>query len=474
VALVRAGEGGDPPEQVTDMALDRLSAEDRLILWPDQTWPQDIGALGLLDGHGLLDATGHLRIGRVRALVDGRLDRLPRLRQILHEPPRRQGGPLWVDAPAFDLADHVRVAEVAAPGHERQLLETVEALRRQRLDPSRPLWEMWLLTGLPERRIGLFVRLHHVVADGIAGIASLTAFLDPAPDTAPTAVRPWTPTPPPSASELFADHLRRQIDSAAHGLSTLARPAAGLRRARAAWPALRELVTEAPGPHTSLDRVTGAERTLALVRSRLDLVKGVAHAHDATVNDVLLAGIAGGLRALLDSRGEPVEALRLPVFVPVSLRRDRSGQEGGNLISQMVVHLPLGCAEPGQRLREISQETARGKAMAHPSLGAMFGNRMISGPMLKLFVRQRVNIVSADLPGPSESLFLAGAQLRELFPLLNLVGNQTMGVGALSYAGQFNIMTVADTHTCPDIEVFSAGIEAELQALGAATRAVEA
>jgi diacylglycerol O-acyltransferase / wax synthase len=168
-------------------------------------------------------------------------------------------------------------------------------------------------------------------------------------------------------SELLTDYLRRRTVSAAHGLSALTRPATGLRRARAAWPAVRELLTEAPGPATSLDRVIGAERTLALDRSRLALVEAVAHVHDATVNDVFLTGIAGGLRALLDSRGEPIEDLRLPVYVPVSLKRDRPTQEGGNLISQMVVHLPLGCTEPGRRLREIARETATRKAMTCPA-----------------------------------------------------------------------------------------------------------
>jgi hypothetical protein len=234
-------------------------------------------------------------------------------------------------------------------------------------------------------------------------------------------------------------------------------------------PALRELLADKPGPQTSLNRVIGQDRTLALVRSSLELVDEVAHAHGAKVNDVLLAMIAGGLRGLLWNRDEPIEGVILPIYVPVSLRRGRSGEEGGNLISQMVVHLPLGIADPSRRLRQIALETAERKAIGRPSLGTMFHSKLVRGAMLKLIVRQRVNVVSADLPGPQAPLYFAGAQLIELFPLLNLLGTESFGVGALSYAGQFNVMAVGDADTYPDIDVFAASARDNLRALAEAT-----
>jgi len=242
-------------------------------------------------------------------------------------------------------------------------------------------------------------------------------------------------------------------------------PAALLHRVRAAMPALRELLAEKPGPQTSMNRVIGQDRTLALVRSSLELVNEVAHTHDAKVNDVLLAVITGGLRGLLRTRGEPIEGVILPIYVPVSLRRGRSGQEAGNLISQMVVPLHLGIADPAQRLRQIAVETAKRKAISRPSLGTMFRSRLLRGAMLKLIARQRVNVVSADLPGPDTPLYFAGAQLIEVFPLLNLLGNESLGVGALSYAGQFNVMAVADADAYPDIDVFAASARDDLRAL---------
>jgi diacylglycerol O-acyltransferase / wax synthase len=443
----------------------RLSAEDRLILWPDEVWPQDIGALGVLGGSSLLDSDGRFRIEDAKRAVEGRLHLLPRFRQVLYVPRRGLGGPLWVDAPAFDLSDHVRVERLHAPADEAELLRAVGRLRRRRLDKSRPLWEIWFLTGLPDRRIGMFMRLHHVVADGIAGVAELGVLLDAAPSVATPPAQHWAAQPRPSTRDLLFDNLARRIGKLRSALKGVTRPTATLRRARAAMPALREFITEEPGPPTSLNRVIGQDRTLAVMRSSLQLVSEVAHAQDAKVNDVLLAVIAGGLRGLLCNRGEQIEGVILPIYVPISLRLHRSSDEGGNLISQMIVPLPLGIADPQLRLRQIAAETARRKAISRPPLGTMFHSRLLRGAMLKLIVRQRVNVVSADLPGPHTPLYFAGAQLIEVFPLLNLLGNESLGVGALSYAGQFNIMAVGDADAHPDIDVFTASATEDLRVL---------
>ena len=446
-------------------SVERLSAEDRLILWPDEVWPQDIGALGVLDGSSLLDSKGQFRMEAVKGAVEGRLHLLPRFRQVLYVPRRGLGGPLWVDAPAFDLSDHVRVERLRTSADEAELLRAVARLRGRRLDKSRPLWEMWFLTGLPDRRIGLFLRLHHVVADGIAGVAELGVLLDAASSFATPPAQPWAAQPRPSARDLLFDNLERRIAKLRSAVKGLTRPTATLRRARAAMPALRELLTEKPGPQTSLNRVIGQDRTLAVVRSKLELVSEVGHAHHAKVNDVLLTVIAGGLRGLLRNRGEQIEEVILPIYVPISLRLGRSSDEGGNLISQMVVPLPLGIADPQRRLRLIAAETAKRKAIGRPSLGTMFHSRLLRGAMLKLIVRQRVNVVSADLPGPQTPLYFAGARLMEVFPLLNLVGNESLGVGALSYAGQFNIMAVGDADAYPDIDVFAASASDDIRVL---------
>ena len=270
------------------MSIERLTSDDQLMLWPDEIWPQDIGALAVLEGSNLFDTGGRLRLQAVRDAVAARLHLVPRFRQLLYVPPRRLGPPLWLDAPGFGVNDHVQVFPLAAPGDETELLRAVEQIRRRRLDPSRPLWEMWLLTGLQDRRIGLFVRLHHCIADGVAGVAAMAAFLDTAPGAIPEPPRPWTPAPAPTEAELLADQRSRRLRRRGEAVSAAVHPLITLQRVLATWPATWELIAGPRPPVTSLDAVVGEDRHLALVRTGLGLVRSVAHASQATENDVLL------------------------------------------------------------------------------------------------------------------------------------------------------------------------------------------
>lgn len=352
--------------------MERLTAEDQLMLWPDEIWPQDIGAFAVLDGGSLIEPDGRFRIEAVRQAVEARLHLVPRFRQLLYVPRQGMGRPLWVDAPAFHLTDHVRVAPLPAGGDEAALLRAAEHVRRRRLDRSRPLWEMWFLPGLTEGRVGLFVRMHHAIADGIAGVATIATFLDATADAPAPPARPWTPAPAPTPREILADNLRRYVDA----LSTLTRPVATVRRVRAAWPAMR---------------------------------------------------------------------------------------------GQMIVPLPLGTSDPGRRLRQIAAETAERKARAHPPLGTVLRSRTARRALLKILERHPVSVTTADLPGPQQPVYLAGARLLEAFPVLPLIAKVSLGVGALSYAGQFNITAVADRDACPDLDVFAASARDELRALATST-----
>ena len=238
-------------------------------------------------------------------------------------PRRGLGWPLWVDASAFDVAAHVNVLAVPAPGTEAQLLHVVEHLRRRPFDRSRPLWQMWFLPGISNGRVGLYIRVHHAIADGVSGVATLSAFLDTdqtRPDNRPP---PWTPAPPPTARALLRDNVQRRCRGLARVLSTLAHPVTLARRARAAWPAVHETIGAERAPRTSINRPIGRDRAFVLVRNDLDLVRQVARAHDAKINDVLVAAVAGGLRALLDGRGERVDNVVLRAYVPVSLHREQ-------------------------------------------------------------------------------------------------------------------------------------------------------
>ncbi len=454
------------------MSIDRLTAEDRLMLQMDGLWPQDVGALAVFEGTGLLDPVGCIRIDAVREAIQSHLHLVPRFRQLIYTPRRGLGGPLWLDSPQFNLTEHVQAFPLPADCDEPALLLTIEHLRSQRLDWSRPLWEMWLLPGLPEGRVGLFVRMHHAIGDGRAAMTMLGAFLDSMPDAPAAAAPAWTPSSPPSARELLGDNLLRRLKGLAGVLTPLVRPRATVQRVLGALPALRELLAEEPASKTSLDRLVGPDRNLAVIRSSNDLVRRIARAHEATVNDVLLAATAGGLRALLQHRGEPVEGVTVRIYVPVSLRGRLRGSVQGNLISQMVVPLSLGTSDPGQRLQRIAAETATRKERGRTSLGTLLRFGIVRRLMLKAIIRQRVNVTSASIPGPRRPLHLAGARMLELFPLLNLMGNEPLGVGALSYAGTFDIGVVADRDAYPDIDVFADGVRHELDELAGSTHGI--
>lgn len=451
--------------------IDRLTVEDRIMLDISRRWPQDIGALLILDGTPLLDDHGALRLDALRATIGARLGAVPRLRQVVRVPARGRGGPFWADGPDVNLAHHVRELRLEQPCGDAELLRAAEGLRATRLDLRRPLWEMWFITGLPAKRVALFVKVHHSIADGLATMTIVSAFLDATADAPAPAGGAWMPAPYPKPSDLVGDNLRRRVGGLARAAGALAHPVRAVARLVAAAPAMREILAERPADPTSIDRVVGEGRTFAMVRESYREVRRIARAADASVNDVLLAVTAAGIRALLIGRGEPVEGVTLRTYVPVTLRRGLRGPQQGTQVAQMVVPLSLSDASPMERLRRMASETRRRKAKPRPSLGTAFRGRLAGKLLLKLVIAQRVNVTTASIPGPRRPRYLAGARLLEVMPLLPLVGNQPLGVGLVSYADTVGIGIAADRDAVPDIEVLAAGVRRELAALGEAARA---
>ena len=453
--------------------LERVTASDLfMLMWDDYGWSTDIGGLAILDGTSLLVRDGRVRIEAVRGNLEPRLHLAPRFRQLLYRPPLGLGWPLWVDAPSFNIADHIRVHAVAAPGDQAQLLEACQELARRRLDPARPLWELWLLPGLPERRVGALFRLHHVLGDGAAAMAAFGALLDLAADAPAPVAPPWMRRPIPTGGELLHDNLRRRRQELARGWSGLTHPGRTVRTARRTLPAWREVLTEQPAPRTSLNRPVGDGRRLAVIRGRLDLAKQIAHPHNAKVNDVVLAAVAGGLRELLASRGEEVRGLVQRAMVTISTHEEAPGEARGNKPGWMMVPLPLGEPDPVRRLELISAATAARKNEARPEAGSGIF-RFVAGQRVwyRLFRRQRsVNLVVTNAPGPPVPLYLAGARLLELFPMMPTMGNLTLVVAVMSYAGQLNIAAAADRDGCPDLEVFAHGVRSAVDVLARSVR----
>ena len=439
---------------------ERLTASDLFLLWDDYGWSSDIGGLAIVDGGELLDGDGRVRIEAVRQRLEPRLELVPRFRQLLYRPRFGLGWPLWMDAPSFEIAEHVRVRPLAG-SDDAALLETCAELAARPFDRARPLWELWLLPGLSDGRVGAYLKLHHAIADGTAAIAVFGALLDFGSEVPPAvATVRWTPSPLPTTSELLHDNLRRRREELGRAWSGLVHPGRTLRRTRQVLPAWREVLMDKPAPRTSLNRPIGKSRRLAVVRGRLDVTKQIAHAHGAKVSDVVLAVVTGGVRELLASRGELTEGLEQRAMVTLSEHQEQTGQAQGNKPGWMMVPLPLDEPDPVRRLERIASETAPRKKQARPEAGTGIF-RFIAGQRIWywMFPRQRaVNLVVSNVPGPPVPLYLAGGRLLEVFPMMPTMGNLTLVVAALSYAGQLNITAIADRDGCPDVDVFAQGV----------------
>jgi len=442
--------------------MERLTPSDMaMLLSEDYGWPQDIGALAILDSHELLDGD-RMRLDEIRAHVGSRLHLVPRFRQLLLRPRLGLGGPLWVDAPEVDLAHHVRVRPVDPPGDEEQLLEVCEELRRRPFATDRPRWEMWLLPGLADRSIGLYVRVHHAAADGMAGMAALAAFVDTSTEIAAIRDRdPRVPDPLPSAGDLLRDNLTRRAHRLISMLGSLAHPLCLARRVWSELKVMGRVFRAVKAPASSLNQRVGPRRRMALIRGDLEAHREIAHSRSSTVNDLLLAITARGLRDLVASRGEGTPDMVLRAMVPVSLHGTGDTEPNGNSDAGMIIPLPpFGERDPARALGLIAAATAEGKKVRQPSMGTgIFRLPWVQRLGLRLVTRQRLgNVYVANVPGPPFPLYLMGARIRELFPVVPIMGNMTVGIGALSYAGQFNLTLVADADACPDLDVLADGM----------------
>jgi diacylglycerol O-acyltransferase / wax synthase len=426
--------------------------------------PMNVAALGVADGASLLDAAGRLRLDEVRADLGRRLHLAPRLRQVLVWPRPGLGPPAWADDPRFDIRQHVRARSVPAPGDEAALLAVCSELNQPPLDRSRPLWELWLLPGLADGNIGMLFRLHHAVADGIAAIALLGALLEDTPGTPPWPAPPWRPTPPPSGWQLFTDTWRQRAVATAAAASRLRHPAAIVHSLGVRARKLRLALGEGLAPRVSWNRPAGTRRRMLLVRADLASAKAVAHAHGATVNDVVLAAAAGGARQLLASRAELRPGMVLKATVAAAARDPGDLVPTGNRAAIMLVPLPAGEPDPARRLAQIARLTSARKRYPPYQPAARFAQHA----MIPAMARQRLaNLFTSNLPGPPEPLYLAGARVLELYQVGVVQGNVTVAVGVLSYAGQLNFSILGDADAVPGLKAFADGTADALTQLGA-------
>jgi WS/DGAT/MGAT family acyltransferase len=459
----------------------RLSAFDLMFLRLETPeWPCHFGGLAVIEGEALLDHEGRLRLQEMTERLERRLALVPQLRRRLHVPGPLGGRPVWVDDERFAIERHVHQAAVASPGGDHELLETAARVYERPLRRDHPLWELWFLTGLSDGRVAAMLKLHHSVADGMAAVTIMGSLFDLAPDAPDPAPAPWSPEPAPSEPTLRDDNLAtttaalRRLAASATGPDLVSRARATLGRTwrltRSYAGANRDLQAE----RTSLNRPVGRGRRVRVLRLDLAAVKEAAHALDAKVNDVLLDLWVGGIGHLLASRGERVPA-ELITSIPVSLRGEAETGTVDNRTGWIALGLPAWEANPVRRLGLIAQRTRKVKAEQHPGAIAGFMAVLAATPFARWFTNhQRTNhVVVTNVPGPSVPVYMFGARVLEIAPIVELVGNVGLVLCAFSYTGQISLVVTADANTFPDLDVLMAGMNEDWQTLIAVDQGVE-
>lgn len=429
--------------------------------------PYHVCGLATVEGAALLDRDGRLQLDQIRRRMDRRLARVPQLRHRVHYTGLLRGRPLWVDDQAFDIAHHVFQAEVEPPGDEIRLLETAARLHAPLLDRSKPLWELWFLTGLMDERIGIMLKVHHALADGIAAIGIMAALFDLEPHAPEPPVEAWVPQPVPGARALLLDNLSAKAHAIRKLARALAHPVALGRTSRAFFTDLTRTLQQTRAPRTSLNHPVHAGRRLRVLRVELPLAKEVAHSRAAKINDVVLDLWAGGLRQLLITRGEPVEGVELVTSVAVSLRGDPRPGDVGNQVGVLAVRLPVGDPNPASRLESIAVYSRQAKAEQHPEAVERATGMLAGTPIAQYFTEHQhmINVFTTNLVGPTMPVYVLGARIIDIMPIIQASGNVAISLCAFSYVDTISLTVTADATTFPDLDVVIAGMAASWKEL---------
>ncbi|HYC53780.1 MAG TPA: wax ester/triacylglycerol synthase family O-acyltransferase [Candidatus Binatia bacterium] len=460
-------------------AYEPLTAADNAFLaLEDGNAHMHIGAVTVFETGSLANESGGVDIDRIRAYVASRLDQIPRYRQKLDYVPVERL-PVWVDDEYFNIAYHVRHTSLPRPGTTEQLKMLAGRIDSQALDRTKPLWEFWVVEGLQGgRHFAVIQKVHHCMIDGISGVDLMAVLLNPFPTTTFIPARAFVPRPAPSPVVLAAEELWRRLSRPVAALaqvpSLLADPSKVVREVVDGVEGVAETIgsTIRPASPTPWNMPIGPHRRLDWLTMSLEEIKAVKNALGGTVNDVVLATVAGAVRTFLEERGINPDFLRIRANVPVSVRSEDQRGHLGNRIALWMTDLPVDERDPVSRLDRIRATTARLKE-SKQALGAQVlasVSDMTTWRLLSLAVRlssrsRPFNLVVTNVPGPQLELYLLDAPLREIYPMVNLLENQGLGVALFSYMGTLHWGVLADWDLVPDLTMFTAAISDSFQEL---------
>jgi diacylglycerol O-acyltransferase / wax synthase len=456
---------------------------------PDRLTGLDSAFLHLED-HG----TAHMHVASVMVfegqaptydeLVEHILSRLhlvPRYRQRLAFVPLDQGRPVWTDDPHFNPRYHIRHTGLPRPEDETELKQLAGRIISQRLDRSKPLWELWLVAHMAGERFAVIAKTHHALVDGISGVDITTVLFDASPEPAgtPRPPVPWIARPLPGSAKLLADALVERSTAPAE----MARGArAVMRRPRRAFERVKDALVgvgattlagiNAPAPPSPLNVDIGSHRRYTWVDADLAQFKAIKDSLGGTLNDVVLAAVSLTLGRHLRTQGFDTEGLVLKAMVPVSIRADVERGALGNKVAAMWAPLPVGVVDPVECLAAVRLEMDglkhSGQAVGAEVLTnlAGFAPPTILSQAARLQARQRFfNLVVTNVPGPQFPLYLLGRRLKALYPVVPLAHRQALGIAVMSYDGQLGFGLIADYDALPELETLARELERSIAAL---------
>ena len=412
--------------------------------------------------------------------IASRLHLVPRFRQKLRFVPLNQGRPKWIDDPRFNLEYHVRHTALPAPGSNEQLRNLAARIFSQRLDRSKPVWELWLVDGLDGAHFAVIGKTHHALVDGVSGVDITTVLYDI--EREPSAVpepEPWAPRPEPTDAAVLTEALLERATTPAEVVrGTRALLRAPRQAARAAVDALEATGafarTGLAAPDSPFNVPIGPYRRLAWVPADLSRFKAVKNEYGGTVNDVVLAVVAGALGRYLRQHGHSTQELELRALVPISVRTTDEHGALGNRVSSFMAPLAVFEEDPVRRLR-LTTEAMGDLKQSKQAVGATmmtelsdFAPPTIAGQAARLQPAQRFfNVVVTNVPGPQFSLYLMGRRL-EAIPMVPLARRQAVCFGIMSYDGQVNFGLTADYDAMGDLDALAADLADSIAELEAA------
>ncbi|MGH7898530.1 MAG: WS/DGAT/MGAT family O-acyltransferase [Candidatus Binatia bacterium] len=470
---------------MTATTAERLSTLDAFFLEAEHhNAYMHIGATLVFEEGRFRDPPGGVDIEKIRAYVASRLHLIPRYRQRLARTPL-EGRPIWVDDADFDVANHVLRSSPPRPGNQRQLKQAVSELLSQPLDRNRPLWQLSVLDGLENGRFAVVSKLHHSMADGLGGVEQLAALLSPSPETDDEPPRSWVPRPRPGTIELLADEAASTTRSWVEGLRTIGQ---ALREPRQSWQQTRESAfsladalrtTLAPAAKAPFNCPIGPARRVEWLRFEMEEVLRVKHALGGTLNDVVLATVAGALRRYFRMRRFTADSAEIRAAVPVNMRDADSAS--GNQVSIWFVPLPVDESDATWRLSDVRIATSRLKASHHAQ--GLYSFIRIADRLNPALVRAGIrvverllpfNLIVTNVPGPRFPLYMSGARLVAAYPTVPLFGQQGLGIALFSYDGILNWGFLADPEMVPDLEELAYAVTASFRELLDRARAGDA